>query len=67
VFTHRVVLGAEERWRWGLSRVLQTHLKSLVEELRKLRDRGLTVAGVVVSSGGSRIDPRGGLATKLKL
>jgi hypothetical protein len=31
VFTHRVVLGAEERWRWGLPRELQIHLKSLLE------------------------------------
>ena len=32
-FTHRVVLGAEEKWRWGLPRDLQTHLKSLLEAL----------------------------------
>jgi hypothetical protein len=36
VFTHHVVLGAEEKWRWGLPRDLQTHLKSLLEVLRKL-------------------------------
>jgi hypothetical protein len=44
-FTHHVVLGAEERVRWGLPRDLQTHLKSLLGALRKLRDRSLIVAG----------------------
>jgi hypothetical protein len=34
-FTHRVILGAEERWRWGLSQELQNHLKLLLEALRK--------------------------------
>jgi hypothetical protein len=38
-FTHHVVLGAEERLRWGLPR----------EALRKLQDRGLTVVRVVAA------------------
>jgi hypothetical protein len=32
---------------WGLPRELQTHLKPLLDALRRLRDRGLTTAGVV--------------------
>ena len=48
-FTHRVVLGAEAKWKWGLLQDLQTHLKSLLEALRKLRDRGLTAGGVIAA------------------
>jgi hypothetical protein len=49
VFTHHVVLEAEERWRWGLPRELQTHLKPLLDALRRLWDHGLTAAGVVAA------------------
>jgi hypothetical protein len=52
-FTHHVVLGAEEKWRWGLPRDLQTHLKSL----RKLWDRGPTVAGVIAAFHKQRVLP----------
>jgi hypothetical protein len=48
-FTHRVVLGAEAKWKWGLLQDLQTHLKSLLEALWKLRDRCLTMTGVVAA------------------
>jgi hypothetical protein len=48
-FTHRIVLGAEEPWRWGLPRELQTNLRPLLDTLRKLRDRGLTTTGVIVA------------------
>jgi hypothetical protein len=48
-FMHPVILGAEERWKWGLPQELHTHLKSLLEALQKLRDHGLTAAGVVVA------------------
>jgi hypothetical protein len=56
-FTHRVVLGADERWRWGLPRELQTHLKSLLEARRKIWDHGLTTAGVVVAFHRRRVLP----------
>jgi hypothetical protein len=46
---HRVVLGAGERWRWGLPRELQTHLKPLLDALRRLWDRGLTEVRVVAA------------------
>jgi hypothetical protein len=55
-FTHRVVLEAE-KWRWGLSREVQNHLKSLLEALRKLRDRALTAAGVVAAFHRRRVLP----------
>jgi hypothetical protein len=56
-FTHRVVLGAEEKWRWGLPRDLQTHLKPLLEALWKLRDHGHTATGVVVAFHRWRVLP----------
>jgi hypothetical protein len=56
-FTHRFVLGVEEKWRWGLLRDLQTHLKSPLEELQKLRDRGLTATRVVVAFHRRRVLP----------
>jgi hypothetical protein len=46
---HPVILGAEERWKWGLPRELHTHLKSLLEALQKLQNHDLTAAGVVVA------------------
>jgi hypothetical protein len=52
-----VVLGAEEKWKWGLPRDLQTHLKPLLEALRKLRDYGLTAAGVVAAFHRRRVLP----------
>jgi hypothetical protein len=55
-FTHRVVLGAE-KWGWGLPRDLQTHLKSLLEALQKLQDRGLTAARVVAAFHRRRVLP----------
>ena len=56
-FTHRVVLGAEEKWRWGLPRDLQTHLKPPLEALRKLWDRGPTTTGVVAAFHRRRVLP----------
>jgi hypothetical protein len=56
-FMHYVVLGAEERWRWGLPRELQTHLKSLLEALRKLWDHGLTAIGIVAAFHRWRVLP----------
>jgi hypothetical protein len=35
-FKQRVIFGAEERWRWGLPRELQAHLKSLLDALWRL-------------------------------
>jgi hypothetical protein len=54
---YRVILGEEERWRWGLPWELQAHLKLLLEALRKLRDRGLTAAGVVAAYHRRRVLP----------
>jgi hypothetical protein len=47
----------EDRWRWGLPRELQTQLKSLLEAQRKLRDHGLTAAGVVTAFHRWRVIP----------
>jgi hypothetical protein len=56
-FTHRVILGAQEQWRWVLPRELQTHLKPLLDALRRLRDRGLTAAGVIAAFHRQRFLP----------
>jgi hypothetical protein len=48
-FTHHVILGAEEKWRWGLPQVLHTHLKSLLDALQKLWDHNLTAARVIAA------------------
>jgi hypothetical protein len=56
-FIHCVVLGAEERWRWGLPRELQIELKPLLDAVRRLWDRDLTVTGVVATFHRWRVLP----------
>jgi hypothetical protein len=56
-FTHRVIFRVEERWRWGLPRELQTHLKPLLDTLQRLWVCGLTAAGVVAMFHRQRVLP----------
>jgi hypothetical protein len=56
-FTHCVVLEENKRWRWGLPRELQTHMKPLLDVLRRCWDRGLTVAGVIAVFHRRRVLP----------
>jgi hypothetical protein len=44
-----VVTTAGSNWRWGATRVKQEMLQPLLDALQKLRDEGLTVAGVVAA------------------
>jgi hypothetical protein len=52
-----VILGAEERWRWGLPRELQIELKPLLDAVRRLWDRDLTATGVVAKFHRRRVLP----------
>jgi hypothetical protein len=48
-FSQRVVTVAGSNWRWGATREKQEKLQPLLEALQKLRDGGLTAAGVVAA------------------
>jgi hypothetical protein len=48
-FSHRVVTAAGNNWRWGATRENQEKLQPILQALQKLRDGGLTAAGVVAA------------------
>jgi hypothetical protein len=52
-----VVTTAGSNWRWGATREKQEKLKPLLEALQRLRDGGLTAAGVVAATHRRRVLP----------
>jgi hypothetical protein len=56
-FSQRVVTAAGSNWRWGATREKQEKLQPLLEALQKLRDGGLTAAGVVAGIHRRRVLP----------
>jgi hypothetical protein len=56
-FSQRVVTAAGVNWRWGATREKQEMLQPLLHALQKLRDEGLTAAGVVATIHRWRVLP----------
>jgi hypothetical protein len=56
-FSQRVVTAAGSNWRWGATRAKQEMLQPLLDALQKLRDEGLTAAGVVAAIHRWRVLP----------
>jgi hypothetical protein len=56
-FSQRVVTAADSNWRWGATREKQEKLQPLLEALQRLRDGGLTAAGVVAATHRRRVLP----------
>jgi hypothetical protein len=56
-FSQRVVTAAGVNWRWGATREKQEMLQPLLEALQRLRDGGLTAAGVVAAIHHRRLLP----------
>jgi Ser/Thr protein kinase RdoA (MazF antagonist) len=56
-FSRQVVTAAGNNWRWGATRENQEKLQPILHALQKLRDEGLTVAGVVVAIHRRRVLP----------
>jgi hypothetical protein len=56
-FSQRVVTAAGVNWRWGATREKQEMLQPLLHALQKLRDEGLTAAGVVAAIHRQRVLP----------
>jgi hypothetical protein len=56
-FSQRVVTAAGSNWRYGATREKQEKLQPLLEVLQKLRDGGLTAAGVVAAIHRRRVLP----------
>jgi hypothetical protein len=56
-FSQRVVTAAGSNWRWGATREKQEKLQPLLEALQRLRDGGLTAAGVVTTTHRRRVLP----------
>jgi hypothetical protein len=56
-FSQRVVTTAGSNWRWGATCEKQEKLQPLLEALQKLRDGGLTAAGVVAAIHRRRVLP----------
>jgi hypothetical protein len=52
-----VVTAAGSNWRWGAMREKQEKLQPLLEALQRLRDGGLTTAGVVAATHRRRVLP----------
>jgi hypothetical protein len=51
------VTAAGTNWRWGATREKQEKLQPLLDALQKLRDDGLTAAGVVAAIHRRRVLP----------
>jgi hypothetical protein len=58
-FSQRVVTAAGTNWRWGATREKQEKLQPILQALQKLRDAGLTAAGVVAAIHRRRVLPLG--------
>jgi hypothetical protein len=56
-FSQRVVTAAGINWRWGATRENQEKLQPILQALQKLRDAGLTAAGVVAAIHHRRVLP----------
>jgi hypothetical protein len=56
-FSQRVVTAAGSNWRWGATSEKQEKLQPLLEALQRLRDGGLTAAGVVAAIHHQRVLP----------
>jgi hypothetical protein len=56
-FSQRVVTAADSNWRWGATHEKQEMLQPLLDTLQKLRDEGLTAAGVVAAIHRRRVLP----------
>jgi hypothetical protein len=56
-FSQRVVTAAGSNWRWGATREKQEKLQPLLEALQRLRDGGLTAAGVIAATHRWRVLP----------
>jgi hypothetical protein len=57
LFSQRVVAAAGTNWRWGAMRKKQEKLQPLLDALQKLRDDGLTAAGVIAAFHRRRVLP----------
>jgi hypothetical protein len=57
LFSQRVVTAAGSNWRYGAPRERQKNLQPLLEALEKLREGGLTTAGVVAAIHRRRVLP----------
>ena len=55
--SQRVVTAAGNNWRWGATREKQEMLQPILHALQKLRDEGLTAAGVVAAIHRRRVLP----------
>jgi hypothetical protein len=56
-FSQRVVTAAGNNWRWGATCENQEKLQPILRALQKLRDEGLTAAGVVAAIHRRRVLP----------
>ena len=56
-FSQRVVTATGSNWRWGATREKQEMLQPILQALQKLRDGGLTAAGVVAAIHRRRVLP----------
>jgi hypothetical protein len=56
-FSQRVVTATGNNWRWGATREKQEMLQPILHALQKLRDEGLTAAGVVATIHCRRVLP----------
>jgi hypothetical protein len=56
-FSQRVVTAAGNNWQWGATRENQEKLQPILQALQKLRDEGLTAAGVVAAIHRRRVLP----------
>jgi hypothetical protein len=56
-FSQRVVTATGNNWRWGATRENQEKLQPILQALQKLRDEGLTAAGVVAAIHRRRVLP----------
>jgi hypothetical protein len=56
-FSQRVVTATGNNWRWGATRENQEKLQPILLALQKLRDGGLTTAGVVAAIHRRRVLP----------
>jgi hypothetical protein len=56
-FSQQVVTAAGTNWHWGATRKNQEKLQPILQALQKLRDAGLTTAGVVAAIHRWRVLP----------
>jgi hypothetical protein len=56
-FSQRVVTATGNNWHWGAMRENQEKLQPILHVLQKLRDEGLTAAGVVAAIHRRRVLP----------